>query len=103
MKKLLLILFISPIFCFAKSIDMDNLKCGNLQIYSDTTLSQILDNCNIYKTFTRKRGNSLNLEKKDWEKQKTLYEVQFYASSQKQLVRCNFLNNDPNAIVIGCR
>ena len=48
MRKLLLSLLMLPMISFASdSLDMSNLKCGKLQIYSSTTLQEVQDSCLI--------------------------------------------------------
>ncbi len=88
----------------SKTIDMSNLKCGSFQIYNTTTVEEIRNNCTIIKEATIRRTNKLNLPKKYWHGQETLFEMHFTGSNQKEkLVRCDFLNKNPTATVIGCR
>ncbi|MDD3265820.1 MAG: hypothetical protein PHC75_01400 [Burkholderiales bacterium] len=107
MRKLLIALIGVPAIAFAGSdLDMNNLKCNNLQIYSNTTLQQVRDNCLMYKQFERDRTDSKNFtsdQSKSWHGAKEMYEVQFYSTTAKDLVRCNFDGSEPNSLVIGCR
>jgi maltodextrin utilization protein YvdJ len=99
MRKLLGCLLALPVaIAFADSsvLDMNNLKCNKLQIYANTTLQQVQDNCLIYKQFDHK-------DVKGIDKFQNLYEVQFYSTTTTELVRCDFEKNDPSAVVLGCR
>ena len=88
----------------SKVIDMSDLKCGSYQIYATSTVQDIRDNCKIIKEGTMSHTNELNLPKKYWHGQKTLFELHFTGSNQKEkVVRCDFLNSDPKSVVIGCR
>lgn len=107
MRKLLIALTSVPMLAFAGSdLDMNNLKCNNLQIYANTTLQQVRDNCLLHKQFERERADSKNFtsnQDKSWHGEKAMYEVQFYSTTAKDLVRCNFSGSEPNSVVIGCR
>lgn len=107
MRKLLIALMSLPMLAFAgDDLDMNNLKCNNLQIYSNTTLQQVRDNCLLYKQFERERTDSKNFtsdQSKSWHGESDMYEVQFYSTTAKELVRCNFNGSDPSSVVIGCR
>lgn len=104
-KFLLIGMLIIPTLSFAASntVDMTNLKCGDLQIYSNTTTKQILDNCSVKKAMTIARTDNLNLPKHYWNGQKNLYEIQFNSTSQNGLIRCDFLNSGDEQVVLGCR
>lgn len=107
MRKLLATLMCLPVLAFAADdLDMNNLKCENLQIYANTTLQQVRDNCLVHKQFERDRTDSKNFtsnQDKSWHDASKMYEVQFYSTTAKGLVRCNFATDDANAPVIGCR
>lgn len=108
MRKILVgLLCALPLAAFAGSdLDMSNLKCGSLQIYANTTLKQVRDNCLVDRQFVREKVDSKNFVSdpaKGWEGQRDLYEVQFKSTTAKELVRCDFLQEDDNAVVIGCR
>lgn len=96
MRKILCSLLLLPAFAFASDdLDMNNLKCKNLQIYASTTLQEVRDNCLIHKQFPH--------DIKEIDKFKGMYEVQFYATTTKELVRCDFASDDPKSVVLGCR
>lgn len=106
MKKLMLLSMLLPSLAFASSsLDMSNLKCGNMQVYSNTTLKDFRDNCRIKQEFQIQHTNYLNLSSKnnDWHGQKTLYQVIFNQPGDKESIRCNFLDDSPNSTVVGCR
>lgn len=93
MRKILLSLLLLPALTFASDLDMNNLKCGKLQIYASTTLQEVQDNCLLHRQFMSNHDN----------KYPDTYQVEFYSTSYPDLVRCNFNSNDPKAVVTGCR
>lgn len=93
MRKLLISLSLLPIISFAADLDMSNLKCGDLQIYSNTTLQEVQDNCLLDRQF---KTNSDN-------KYSNTYLVEFYSTSVQGKVRCDFTSDAPNALISGCR
>ena len=106
MRKLLLSLLMLPMISFASdSLDMNNLKCGKLQIYASTTLQEVQDSCLLRRQFPHTKALAQTQQEFDWiDKFPKLYEVQFYAtSSSENLVRCDFESQDPKAALVGCR
>lgn len=104
-KFLLISMFLVPALSFAASntVDMSNLKCGDMQVYSNTTTKQFLENCSVQKAVTIARTDNLNLPAQYWNGQKNLYEIQFNSTSQPGLIRCDFLNSGDEQVVLGCR
>lgn len=103
MKKLLFLAAIIPSLAFASNdIDMSNLKCGNMQVYSNTTLQNFRDNCNIKREFEIQHTNYRNLST-NWFGQKTMHQVIFDSPDYKDPIRCDFLSASPEALVVGCR
>lgn len=90
-------------FALNNTINMSDLKCGDLQIYSNTTLKQIKDNCKVKHTAKILHPNDRNLPESYFDADGSLYEVQFYSTSQKGLIRCDLRTGDDNATVTGCR
>lgn len=105
MKKLLIAgLLAAPMFSFAaNTIDMSNLKCGKFQIYAGTTLKEVTDNCKISQSKPYEHTDNLNMSKSYFEDQKALWEVHFTSTSQPGVIKCEFLNGKPDAVVMGCR
>lgn len=92
MRKLLIPLMTISGFTFASSLDMNALSCGNLKLYSNTTLKEVQDNCKIKEQGMVTSGRMLGL-----------YQVEFINSATNETVTCNFPRNEPNAPLNGCR
>jgi hypothetical protein len=106
MKKLLLICGIGILSTSAfavDNLDMSNLKCGKLQIYSNTTLQDVKTNCDMKKEGWISKQDEKNLPTKYWQGQNKMYEVHFKSTNTKELVRCDFVSNSPDATIVGCR
>lgn len=105
MKKILTVLAFGIVSSsvFASDLDMNNLKCNDLQIYSNTTLQDIKAKCKVTRESWMSRQNERNLPSKYWFGQDKMFEIHFYSTSNSELVRCDFLNNSPEAKVVGCR
>ena len=103
MKKILLATMLVSTTVFAEPLDMSNLKCGDFQIYSNTTLQDIRDNCKIIKETMMTRQNERNLPSRYWYGQNSMYEVHFMSTNTPEMVRCDFLNSNSNSTVVGCR
>lgn len=103
MKKILLATILVSTTVFAGALDMSNLKCGDFQIYSNTTLQDIRTNCKILKETMMVKQNERNLPSKYWYGQNSMYEVHFMSTSTPEMVRCDFLDNKPDSYVVGCR
>lgn len=107
MKKILLGSLFASLFCVANAasntIDMTNLKCGDLQIYSNTTLQQVRDNCKVKKVGDYTKANARNMPAKYFDGQDKMFEVHFYSTSQDGLIRCDFNGSSDSATVVGCR
>lgn len=93
MRKLLIGLMALPLVAGACELDMNNLKCGDLQIYANTTLKEVQDNCLLHRQFMNNRND----------KYPGTYEVQFYSTSYHKLVYCDFNSQNQDAVVVGCR
>ena len=107
MRKLLLSLLMLPMISFASdSLDMSNLKCGKLQIYSSTTLQEVQDSCLIRRQYPHTKAIAEIKQDFDWiDRFPKLYDVQFFATTpaKNNLVRCDFESQDPKAALVGCR
>lgn len=104
-KHLLFLLLATPMLSFAlnNTIDMSNLKCGNYQVYSNTTIKDLKDNCNLKKAGMITRGDNLNIPKDYFNVDDKLYEVQFNSTSQEGLISCDFNYESATSTVQGCR
>lgn len=106
MRKLLLSLLMLPMISFASdSLDMSNLKCGKLQIYSSTTLQDVQNNCLIRRQFPHTKVQTTTPQDFTWiDKFPGTFEVQFFATTPNELlVRCDFSGEEPTAKLLGCR
>lgn len=88
----------------SNTLDMNNLKCGDYQIYSNTTIGDLNKNCNVVKEITISKQNSRNLPSKYWDGQKQLYEVHFTKSkNDKKVIYCDFNTSESPQKLLGCR
>lgn len=92
MRKLLIPLMVICGFSFAEALDMSTLSCGNMKIYSNTTLKEVQDNCKVEKQSLVTSGRMLGL-----------YQVKFVNSATNETVICDFPRNEPTAPLNGCR
>lgn len=107
MKKILIASLFASVVGVASAadntVDMTNLKCGDLQIYSNTTLKQVKDSCKIKKVGEYSKANARNMPAKYFDGQDAMFEVHFYSTSQDGLIRCDFNGSSDSATVVGCR
>lgn len=107
MKKILVASLFASIIGVANAapntIDMTNLKCGDLQIYSNTTLQQVKSSCKLKKIGDYTVENDRNMPDKYFDGKEKMLEVQFYSTSQDGLIRCDFNGSTDSATIIGCR
>lgn len=82
---------------------MKDLKCGNYQVYSNTTIKDLKDNCKIKQAGMITKGDNLNIPESYFNAKHKLYEVQFTSTSQKGLISCDFKDSSATATVQGCR
>ncbi len=92
MRKLLIPLMVICGFSFAEALGMSTLSCGNMKIYSNTTLKEVQDNCKVEKQSLVTSGRMLGL-----------YQVKFVNSATNETVICDFPRNEPTAPLNGCR
>lgn len=107
MKKLLtitLLLTSGLSFAASNTINMETLKCNNLHINSNTSLHDVITDCQVYKVGWYNSLDNMNMPNKYFpEGLDKMYEVQFMSDNDTNLIRCDFYSDSPQARIIGCR